>query len=79
MNLIGKKIKLREEVHSLAFGKTMTVYHLDDPAVEQEIRNEIGGEVRIFPSGWGGTSDYKQFRTTIYVDHDGVVTDVKQG
>ena len=78
MNLIGKKIKLREEVHTFS-GKPTTVYHLDDPEVEQEIRNEIGGEVRIFPPGWGGTSDYKQFRTTIYVDQDGIVTDVKQG
>lgn len=79
MNLIGKKIKLKKEHQTLASGEIITVYHLDDNEVEEEIRNEIGGEVRIFPPGSLGTADYKQFRTTIYIDEDGVVTDVIQG
>lgn len=78
MNLIGKKIKLREESRTVS-GVSYTVYHLDDPVVEEEIRNEIGGEVRIFTPGRGGTADYKPYRTNIYVDQDGIVTAVRQG
>lgn len=81
-DLVGQKFNLKES--TFIYGKgggqvVRTRYELDDPEMEAKIRDMFGENVRIFPPGTAGTTDWKPFRTNVHISKDGIITDVRAG
>jgi hypothetical protein len=77
-DLVGRKVNLLERKITTKFGTEHVVYTVDDPSFVGMVK-EMYPDVRIFPPGTGGTTDWQPFRTNIYVDKDGIVTEVTNG
>lgn len=75
--LIGQKVHL-DIIERKTKSGVHTIYEVNDPVMEAKIRAEFS-TVRIFPPGTAGTMDIKPFRTNVYIDKDGVITNIKKG
>jgi len=75
---IGQQVRLKETPHVI-MDKEYIQYSVDDPAMVSAIHEEFGSSVRIFTPGTVGTADWKPFRTNVYIDKTGVITDIRNG
>jgi len=78
-DLAGRTVRLSTREHTLYRGGQTTVFRLDDPLFEEEMRARFGPGVRIFVPGTFGTADFSPFRTNIRIDKAGSVTAVYNG
>lgn len=79
--IIGRKVNMTVTAHESKIGKDIfkyKQYELNDPDFEKEV-NTINPDNRIFPPNTAGTMDYKPFRLNVYINEDGVVTEVRNG
>lgn len=79
--LVGRKVNLIVTEHEYGKGEDKMKYKqykVDDTEFEKEI-DSITTENRIFPPGTMGTMDYKMFRLNVYINEEGIVTDVNYG
>lgn len=80
-SLVGRKVILEVTERVRGEGENKTVYEsykVNDPQFVEEVNN-ISTNNRIFPPGTGGTMDYQMFRLNVYIDENGIVTDVSYG
>jgi hypothetical protein len=82
-NLVGKKIELtiseKKVVYDSIGVQTHTTYAFADPMQETELRESIGGKVRIWFPNTMGTADYRLDRTNVHIDKTGMITKVNKG
>lgn len=79
--LIGQHVKIKAQEHVQEFlGKELkfTSYTLDDPEMQKKI-SQTFPNVRIFPPGTMGTADYKPNRVNVYLNKDGIITEISNG
>ncbi len=80
-SLVGRKVTLEVTERVRGEGENKRVYEsykVNDPQFVEEVNN-ISTNNRIFPPGTGGTMDYQMFRLNVYIDENGIVTDVSYG
>lgn len=79
--LVGRKVNLNMTEQDITIGektKTYKRYKLDDNNFEQEV-DSISSNNRIFPPGTMGTMDYQASRLNVYINEEGIVTQVSYG
>ena len=79
--LVGRKVNMiviDNEEHMGGEVFKYKEYELKDPDFENEVNN-INPNNRIFTPNTGGTMDHKPFRLNVYIDENGVVTEVRNG
>lgn len=79
--LIGKRINLKKsEVTQKLLNQdyTYTIYQVDDPYMVRYI-NAFFPDFRILLPDDFSTSDYKPNRVNVYINKDGIITDMSNG
>lgn len=79
--LVGRKVNLNITEQDITIGektKRYKRYTLDDDKFEKEV-DSISSNNRIFPPGTMGTMDYQASRLNVYINEEGVVTQVSYG
>jgi len=82
-DFVGQKVKLKVktkklDLHELGIREYKS-YELDDPEMVTKLKETFGENVRIFPPGTCGTMDFQQWRTNVYIDKNGIITEVNNG
>lgn len=79
--LVGRKVNLIVTEHESKIGEKVfkfKQYEVVDPEFENDVNN-INSDNRILPPDTGATMDYKPFRLNVYIDEQGIVTQVNNG
>ena len=76
-NLIGQKVKLKEEKHIVS-GKEYTTYSVDDPEFVSKVKS-MYPNFRLRTSKTRVTADFNPDRINIFIDDTGIITRITKG